>query len=193
MARCCSQRFVVTAVLLMVIAVLDIHAAGLAGVLDLQQHAVNPFQGAHGKVTVLLFVRTDCPVSNRYAPMIQQLARKYGAKAEFWLVYPGHSQTPAAIQKQISDYGYDLPVVRDLEGELVKLSQATTTPEAAVFTPAAKLVYHGRIDNWYEDFGRARTAPTTHELEEAIRATLEGKAPRISSAPAIGCSIADLQ
>ena len=31
------------------------------------------------------------------------------------------------------------------------------------------LVYHGRIDNLFEDFGRARPAATTHELEDAIR------------------------
>lgn len=145
------------------------------------------------KATVLVFVRSDCPLCNRYAPALNALVRKYGAGVQFWLVYPGRSQSVSAIQKQVSDYSYRLPVARDPDGELVKLSRAETTPEAAVFDADRTLVYHGRIDNWYEDFGRARSAPTTHELDDAIQAVVAGKTPRVQSAPAVGCSIADLE
>lgn len=164
-----------------------------AAVVDLSNKAIEPLHDATKKATVLLFVRTDCPVSNRYAPVIQAMARKYADRVQFWLVYPGHSQTPAAIEKQVSDYGYHLPVARDVDGELVKLSGAETTPEAAVFNAQRRLIYHGRIDNWYEDFGRARSAPTTHELADAIQAALADKTPAVPSAPAVGCSIADLE
>ncbi len=168
-------------------------AANTSGVFDLQGKQVDPLHGFPGKATVLVFVRADCPISNRYAPVIQTLAKAYSSRAPFWLVYPGRSQTAADILKQTSDYGYHLRVARDTRNELVKLSQAQTTPEAAVFNAAGKLVYHGRIDNWYEDFGRARLAPTTHELRDAIEATLDGRAPKVATAPAVGCSLADLE
>jgi hypothetical protein len=34
---------------------------------------VDPFKSSDGRIVVLLFIRTDCPISNRYAPAIQKL------------------------------------------------------------------------------------------------------------------------
>ena len=56
-----------------------------------------------------------------------------------------------------------------------------------------RLLYHGRIDNRYEDFGRARPAATTHELDDAIAAALAGKKPTPDHANAVGCYISDLE
>ena len=75
---------------------------------------------------------------------------------------------------------------------LVEAAGARVTPEAALFVPGAggaRLVYHGRIDDRFVEFGRMRPAPTTHELEDAIAAVLAGKAVPRASAPAIGCAI----
>ena len=140
--------------------------------LDLNGKQVNPFAMAGGKPLVLIFVRTDCPVSNRYAPTIQSLSNKYSGKALVMLVYPDKSETPGDIEKHLQDYGYKITALRDTQHGLVKVSQVEITPEAAVFNGKSELIYHGRIDNWYEDFGHARPAPTTHELDEAIQAAV---------------------
>jgi len=58
---------------------------------------------------------------------------------------------------------------------------------------ARKLVYHGRIDNWYEDLGRARSLATTHELDDAVTAALEGRAMVPEHADAVGCYISDVK
>jgi len=62
-----------------------------------------------------------------------------------------------------------------------------------VFDPSGRLLYHGRIDNWYEDFGRSRAAATTHELDDAIAAALDGKSISPDHANAVGCYISDLK
>jgi hypothetical protein len=62
-----------------------------------------------------------------------------------------------------------------------------------MFDGKGVLVYHGRIDNLYESFGHARSAPTTHELEDAIQATLAGRAPSKKEVAGVGCYISDLQ
>jgi hypothetical protein len=144
-------------------------------------------------VTVLVFVRTDCPISNRYAPTIQRLSMRYADKASFWLVYPARNESAEMIRKHEQEFGYKLPVARDLQHVLVKQSRAAITPEAAVFDAKRHLIYHGRIDDLYEDFGRARRAPTTNELEDAIQAALDGKAPAWDAVPAVGCYISDLE
>lgn len=145
-----------------------------------------------GGTVVLIFIRTDCPVTNRYAPTIKALSQQYASKAQFFLVYPDGSETPANIERHLQEFGFQLPPLRDPKHDLVKLSKVEITPEAAVFNGKRELVYHGRIDNWYEDFGRARPEPTTHELNDAIRAAVNGS-PAPASIGGVGCYISDLQ
>jgi thiol-disulfide isomerase/thioredoxin len=154
--------------------------------------SANPFLAAPGKPVVLLFVRTDCPISNRYAPLIKRLSTEYHAKVAFWLVYPDRSSTSEEIRQHERDYSYRLPALRDPQHALAAQAQVQVTPEAAVYDANHHLLYHGRIDDLYQDFGRARSVATTHELDDAIQAALTGKKPP-PNAPAVGCFIADLK
>jgi hypothetical protein len=160
--------------------------------LDLSGAPVDPLKAAAGKVVVLVFVRIDCPISNRYSPTIQRLSAEHPGQVAFWLVYPDRSESAEQIQKHLRDFGYALPALRDVHRSLVMESRVQTTPEAAVFDVNRRLVYHGRIDNLFEDFGRARPAATTQELEDAIQAALTGKTVAADSVPAVGCYISDL-
>jgi thiol-disulfide isomerase/thioredoxin len=160
---------------------------------DLGGHAVNPLAADSGKVVVLVFLRRDCPVSNRYAPVIQQIGKHYADRATFWLVYPDKSDSSEAIRKYLEDYGYRMPTLRDPEHALVKIARVQITPEVAVFDRGHQLVYDGRIDDWYVDLARAKLAPTTHELDDAIRAALAGKAVAKSEVRGVGCYISDLE
>jgi thiol-disulfide isomerase/thioredoxin len=160
---------------------------------NLDGKSIDPFKTAQGRVIVLLFVRTDCPISNRYAPVIQKLSEEFGAKVSFWLVYPDAAESAARIRAHLAEFRYTLPALRDIHRALVNRAQVTITPETAVFDPLGKLVYHGRIDNWYEDFGRSRSAATTHELEGAVRMTLQGRPVVPDHADAVGCYISDLK
>ena len=160
---------------------------------NLDGQPVDPFRPSTGKPVVLLFIRTDCPISNRYAPTIRKLHEKFRGKADFWLVYSGAGESASRIRTHDEQFHFAIPALRDVHRDLVKRSQATVTPEAAVFDSAGKLVYHGRIDDWYEDFGRSRAAPTTQELDNAIRNTLDGKPTVPDHANAVGCYISDLK
>jgi AhpC/TSA family len=172
-------------------------AAAEGSAVDLNGVAVDPLKAASGKIVVLIFVRVDCPISNRYSPTIQRISDRFGrenaGRVAFWLVYPDRSESAEQIRKHEKEFGYELPALRDVQRLLVTESRAQTTPEAAVFDANRKLVYHGRIDNLFEDFGRARPSATTHELEDAIRAALDGKDVANSSVPAVGCYISDLK
>lgn len=161
--------------------------------IDLEGRAVNPFTTDPGKPVVLIFLRRDCPVSGRYAPTIQQISKENSGNASFFLVYPDKSETPEAIRKSVIDYGYHLPVLRDPEHALVKLSHVQITPEVAVFDRNRKLVYDGRINDWYIDLSRARPVPTTHELEDAIRAAQSGGSVARNEVRGVGCYISDVE
>src|ERR1700733_3368645 len=173
------------------------HGAGEVSAVDLNGAAIDPLKVSAGKVVVLIFVRVDCPISNRYAPTIQGIERRVrldsAGRVAFWLVYPDRSESAEQIRRHKKEFGYELPALRDVQRSLVAESPALATPEAAVFDTNRKLVYHGRIDNLFEDFGRARPAATTHELEDAIRAAIDGKEVANGAVPGVGCYISDLK
>jgi hypothetical protein len=160
---------------------------------------LNPFNDPAAHAVVLLFTRTDCPISNRYAPEVRRVYEAYSGKGvKFFLVYPDRDETPEGIAKHRAEYGYTMPALPDPSHTLVDRAQATVTPEAAVFVPVAgkadwKLIYHGRIDDRYVDFGKSRPAPSVHDLQNAIDAALAGRAVTPDHNKAIGCFIADLR
>ena len=161
--------------------------------IDLDGKPVDLFKTAPGKITVLVFIRTDCPISNRYAPLLQRMSETYISEAKFWLVYPDRKTTPQEIRTHLEQFHYKIAALRDPNRSLVKLGKATITPEAVVFDSQAHLLYHGRIDNWYEDASRARPAATTHELQNAIEAAIDGKPSPVATSNAVGCYISDLE
>ncbi len=106
----------------------------LNGVSDLNGRPADPFKGARGKVVVLVFVRTDCPISNRYAPTIQDLSSRYKSQAVFFLVYPIRVRNSGTDSKSSQEFGYRLRAIRDSESVLAQESQVKVTPESAVFS-----------------------------------------------------------
>jgi hypothetical protein len=161
----------------------------LAGALTLQAIALD-----RPVAQVFLFVRTDCPITNRYAPEIRRIAEKYAARGvRFWLVYPDKSESAQAIEEQKKQYDLPGEVLRDPQGVLMKRSEATVSPQAALFDKTGRLVYSGRIDDRYVDFGKARPEALHHDLEAAIDATLAGKAVAQARTRAIGCYLADVR
>lgn len=170
------------------------HTSGPVRVLDLAGKAVDPLVLPVGRVaTVLIFTTTDCPISNRYAPDIQDLAAKFQKQGiVFTLVYPVSTDTPAVIREQVQKFGYAMPVVRDTAQELVKHTGVTVTPEVAVIGAGGHVLYRGRIDDRYVDFGKQRPHPTDRTLERALDEIAQGKPVAVRQTPAVGCFLPDL-
>jgi hypothetical protein len=167
--------------------------AGGGAPVDLSGKARDPF-ASPVRVRVFIFVRTDCPITNRYAPELARLAQDTLVdNAEFWLVYPDPDVTPQQIRTHMAEYGFRGQPLRDPHHELVERAHVTTAPEAAVFDTAGRLVYHGRIDDLWVDPGKARPMARTHDLEDAIEAVASGRAVAHAETRAIGCSLADVK
>jgi hypothetical protein len=165
--------------------------------LDLTGHGVNPLANNGQKATVFVFTRTDCPISNRYAPRLHKLYDKFSPQGvAFWLVYVDPHQGAKAIEQHMREFSYRFGALRDPTHALVKLTGAQVTPEAVVFVPmksGLRMVYRGRIDDQYVDFGVTRPAPTTHDLENVLEELVEGKTVQPRTTRAVGCFISDLQ
>ena len=162
--------------------------------LDLDDKEAGLWQDGPAAVTVALFTQSDCPISNRYAPDILALYEKFHPQGvNFYLLFVDPRQSPEAIRSHLKEYGYPFPALRDPEHSFATFAGATVTPEAVVFDANRRIVYRGRIDDLFADFGKSRSDATSHYLAEAIEATLAGRPVAEPVTKAIGCYIADLQ
>jgi hypothetical protein len=157
----------------------------VAGI-NLAGKAVNVFEHETAPAIVLVFLRTDCPISNRYAPELLRLQRQF-KNIRFWLVYP--NDEAAAIEQHLTTYGFTrLQALRDPQQTLVKLARAQVTPEAAVFING-NLIYRGRIDDRVIAFGKQRPQPKQRELAATLTAVAQGTKLSFKEQPAVGCYI----
>ncbi len=161
--------------------------------LDLDGKPFDLWQESHS-ATVIVFARSDCPISNRFAPEIRRLYETYHLRGvEFYLVYVDPDEKPDKIRQHLKEFGYPCQGLRDPMHTLVAHCGATTTPEAVVFSQRRSMTYRGRIDDTYLDFGKARTEATSHDLADAIESTLSGRSVANPRTRAIGCLIEDLK
>ena len=160
---------------------------------DLEGKLVDPFEQSAGtKATVLLFVSTDCPISNRYAPDVRRLHDQYAKDGVvFRLVYPNPADSVDEIRNHLKSFSYPGIALRDLHHDAVKRAGVTITPEAAVYDSHGRLAYRGRIDDRYSAVGIERATATRHDLQDAIAATIAGKAVTPRFTQAVGCYVAD--
>ena len=143
------------------------------------------------RVHVLLFVMTDCPIANSYAPEIRAIVEEYGGeRMRFFLVHVDPWVTPEEVATHTEEYGHGgMTVVRDPEHRLVAAVGATVTPEVAVVTTDG-VAYRGRIDDVYGALGRKRpTAAQRRELRDALAALRSGHAVEVSRTEPVGCLI----
>lgn len=175
------------AVVAAVFAVLSAQLPGIDGKL------VDPFEQSSGtKATVLLFVSTDCPISNRYAPDVRRLHDQYANDGVvFRLIYPNPADTVDDIRDHLKSFSYPGTALRDLHHDAVKRAGVTITPEAAVYDSHGRLTYRGRIDDRYSAVGVERATATRHDLQDAIAATIAGKPVTPRFTQAVGCYVAD--
>ncbi len=144
-------------------------------------------------VLVLIFVRTDCPIANRYAPELERLQAAYARQGiDFRLVYLDPAITPAQVEAHRQEYGSTIPAMADPQRRYQRLAHVRVTPEAAVFV-GERLVYHGRIDDRYVDFGKTRARPIHRDLEETLAEIVAGKTPTPRETKAFGCAVQDLR
>jgi hypothetical protein len=146
-----------------------------------------------GTVRVWVFTTTECPIANRYVPEIKRLAERFAPQGvKFTMVYPVPSDSDAMVREHVAKFQIELPFTRDPGFAMVKATGVTVAPEAAVLDELGRVIYRGRIDDRFVDFGKERPAPTTRDLESALQAAVAGRPVPVAETRAVGCYLADL-
>jgi hypothetical protein len=162
---------------------------------EINGHDVTSLGTLTTKYVAAVFVATDCPVSNRYLPLLSRIAKQFAPRGvRLWLVYPNPADTIAAVRAHQSQYpaAAALPQLIAPDSRFLAHAKVHVTPEAAIFhaDPMSQpVLWHGRIDDRYLTFGTQRPAATHHDLVDTLDAALAGRQPTPPAAPPVGCAI----
>ena len=137
------------------------------------------------KLTALMFISTQCPVSNAYNERMLQLHETFGKKGvSFVGINSNKEETPEEIASHCRDHGFKFLVLKDEKNRVADAYGAQVTPEIYVLNQQSKLLYHGRIDD-----NRTVSKVESRDLAAALEAALAAKEPPRSETKAFGCTI----
>lgn len=142
-----------------------------------------------GRVRVIVFLSTECPIANGSLPALAAAARRFARGADLFGVVSDPTVSRAAAARHFAGFDVPYPVLFDASGKLREALGPTHVPEAFVVDPAGRLVYRGAIDNAWEAVGRRRPQTERHFLTDAVAATIAGRPVSPSRTAPVGCPI----
>jgi thiol-disulfide isomerase/thioredoxin len=156
--------------------------------LDGRIHRVGDGEGY--RALALVFLSNECPVSREYIPELNRLAAEFqNQPVRFLGVISDPTLSRAKALEFQQQFKIQFPVLFDAAGELAAQLKPTHVPECFVLDGAGQLKYRGRIDDLYREVGKKRSPASTHELSDAIAATLAGKEIAVPQTAPVGCPI----
>jgi len=148
------------------------------------------FADARGKIaTVVVFVSFECPVSNSYAELLNDLARNNAEKGVKVVLVCPTTDAPSDVAKAAAGFKLAMPVLLDAKKELAAGLKAKTTPESFVLDGEGQVRYRGRIDDAYSARLKRNPIITTHDLADALAAVIAGKPVARAVTTPVGCAI----
>lgn len=143
------------------------------------------------KGLLVVFTCNHCPYAIAVWPRLIRLssyAKELGVNtvAINPNIHPNYpDDAPEKMIEKIKEWGIPFPYLVDESQETARAFKAQCTPDIYLFDKDKKLVYHGRIDdNWQDESKVSR-----QELKEAIDCLVYGRPIDPVQYPSMGCSI----
>jgi len=153
--------------------------------LDGKTFALDQAAKSH-KAVVVMFVATKCPYSNAYNDRMRDMAAAYEKRGILFVGINSNKTEPAEeVGAHAKQHGWAFPLMKDPNNKVADLYDARHTPEIYVVDSQGKLVYHGRIDENYEDPAHV----TSPDLKNALDQLVAGQPVAKAETKAFGCSI----
>ncbi len=142
------------------------------------------------KAIVLVFLGTECPVSNSFVPVLVGLHKEYAGKGVVFVGVNANVQdTPARVAAHARDNDIPFPVVKDPGNRLADRLEVKRTPEALVLDGSGRVLYRGRIDDQFGIAYARPGKPKRRDLAEAVEEVLAGKPVSVPATTVAGCLI----
>ena len=148
-----------------------------------KKHSLSDYK--ESKAIVILFIATECPVSNAYNSRMENLFKTYNKKGiSFIGINSNKAESVNRIKEHAEENGLTFTILKDDKNIIADMFEASVTPEAFVLNSNFEILYHGRVDNSGNE-----SEVITHDLKNAIDEILAGKEVTRKETKAFGCTI----
>jgi thiol-disulfide isomerase/thioredoxin len=140
---------------------------------------------------LIIFTCNHCPYAKAIWPRViklSQMAIENGINtiAINPNINPNYPEdAPEVMKLRIKEWGIPFPYLIDETQKVARAFDAQCTPDIYLFNADQELVYHGRVDDNWQDESKV----TKQELKDAITNLVAGKPVDEKQIPSIGCSI----
>jgi len=154
-----------------------------------KHHQGDELAGPKGLLVV--FTCNHCPYAKAVWPRIIALAADAGKKGINTVainpnIHPEYPEdAPEVMKERIEEWKIPFPYLVDESQDVARAYKAQCTPDIFLFDENDKLVYHGRVDDNWQDESKVKH----HELKEALDDLAAGRPIAKEQFPSIGCSI----
>ena len=148
-----------------------------------EEHQLTDFKNS--RAIVVMFIATQCPVSNAYNKRMEQLYKDYKEKGiAFVGINSNKQESTEEVKEHAKEHNLDFVILKDVNNVIADKFQASVTPEVYVLNKDFDILYHGRIDD-----SRREEDVKSKDLRKALDEILEGKKVTTSQTKAFGCTI----
>jgi peroxiredoxin len=151
---------------------------------DLKGNPVR-FADLKGDLTVVMFIATQCPVSNAYNERMKALYSEYSTKGvKFVAINANHSEPAAEVAEHATKHSFPFAVYKDPNNSVADRFGAQVTPETFVIDKAGVILYHGSIDD-----SQNPANIKMQGLRLALDSVMAGQTVAKAETKAFGCTI----
>jgi len=139
----------------------------------------------NSKAIVIIFVATQCPVSNAYNSRMEKLYEEFKNKGVAFIGINSNKQESIdEIKEHAKENNLNFVILKDVNNIIADKLNAKVTPEVFVLNPEFEILYHGRIDD-----SRKEEEVKSEDLRNALNEILAGKKVSTTETKAFGCTI----
>ncbi len=138
-----------------------------------------------GKITTVIFISTQCPISNDYNERMKALYGEFSPKGvQFAFLNSNSTESPADAAEHARKHGFSFRVLKDINNVEADRFSAEFTPHVFVIGKNSEIIYRGAIDD-----SRPANKVTKTYLKDVLNAALAGKPLPVTETKAFGCTI----
>jgi glutathione peroxidase-family protein len=138
-----------------------------------------------GKITTVIFISTQCPISNDYNERMKALYNEFSAKGvQFAFLNSNSTESSADAAEHARKHGFPFRVLKDVNNVEADRFSAEFTPHVFVIGKNSEIIYRGAIDD-----SRPADKVSKTYLKDVLNAALEGKPLPVTETKAFGCTI----
>ena len=146
-------------------------------------HSLSDYKDA--KAIVVMFIATQCPVSNAYNSRMEKLYQDYSPKdIAFIGINSNKQESVKEVAEHAKEQGFTFTILKDPDNIIADKFDAQVTPEIYVLNSNFEVLYHGRIDD-----SQRENKVTSQDLRTALNEILAGKKVSVTETKAFGCTI----